>query len=161
MMNIHLKKPIDYLEGLDNENHNAFCENYVMLDLEEGISNDKQRRIRAYRLTYPETTSGILDHVVNTRATALMRRNDIKERIAFLYEEEGTSVENQFRWTRGKAEKVLVDIATSENEKTSDIIKAVDALNKMRGIDVPVIIDEDDSGDEDTIDTFFNKFREA
>ncbi|MEG0151567.1 MAG: hypothetical protein RR744_00110 [Cellulosilyticaceae bacterium] len=159
-MDIHKKRMIDHVLSLDNESHNTFCDKIVELDLEGEIVNDKQRRIQAYRLAYPETTVGVADHVINTRATTLMRRRDIRDRIAFLYEEEGTSVENQYRWTRGKAEKVLVSIATSDNEKTSDIIKAVDTLNKMRGIDAPEVLEEEEEDDGDTIDAFFNKFRD-
>ncbi|MGL5719126.1 MAG: hypothetical protein ACRCX2_39360, partial [Paraclostridium sp.] len=98
-MNIHKKKIIDYTLSLDNEPHNIFCDSYVRLDLEDGIVNEKQRRIMAYRLAYPETTEGVLDHVINSRAMTLLNRRDVKDRISYMYEEEGCSVEAQYRWT--------------------------------------------------------------
>lgn len=134
----------------------AFCNEYIRLDIEELIANKRARRIKAYRFAYPETI-GDADHIVASRATAMLAKKVIKDRIKHLYEAEGTSVETEFAWTKSKSESLLVDIAYSDEQKTADRLKAISELNKMRGIDAPKVIEEDNKGD--TVDSFFDKFK--
>ena len=83
-----------------------------------------------------------------------MRKKSVSGRIRFIYEEEGSSVENEFNWTRGKAEEVLLNMVYDDLNKTGDKLNAIKELNKMRGIDVPVVKVEK-SGDD--VDAFFSK----
>jgi len=97
---------------------------------------------------------GVNDSLINSRATTLLKNRNVSERIKFLYEEEGTSVENEYTWTRSKSEDVLVSIVYNEESKDGDRIKAVNQLNVMRGIDSPV--EKDKEKEEDSVSTFFN-----
>ena len=155
-MDIIKKKIIDHEMPLTNEQQEGFCLEYVRLDIEEQITNKRARRIKAYRFIYPETLKDS-DHVCNTRATRLLAKKPVAERIRALYEEEGSSVENEFSWTRSKSEGLLVDIAYDEEQKTADRIKAIGELNKMKGIEVPKVEVEETAGD--SIDKFFGKFK--
>lgn len=152
-MDIHRKKPIDPEAPLSSDAQEKFCNEYVRLDIEEGIVNKRARRIRAYRLSFPETNKDN-DGVINSKATALLNRSTVRDRIRKLYEEEGTSVENEFNWTKSKSENVLLEIVYNEDLKTADRLKAISELNKMRGIDAPTV--EEDKSDDDEIDSYFN-----
>lgn len=154
-IDIHKKKIVDSEIPLTNDTHETFCIEYVRLDIEEQIFNKRARRIRAYRLAFPETKKDS-DSTINSRATSLLARKTIKDRIKNLYEKEGTSVENEFNWTRSKSEGLLLGIAYDEKLKTADRLKAISELNKMRGIDVP-FIKEENKEEEDTVDSFFSK----
>lgn len=158
-MDIHKKKIIDSEIPLTNETHETFCIEYVRLDIEEHVVNKRARRIRAYRLAFPETKKDA-DSVISSRATTLLARKTVKDRIKALYEEEGTSVENEFNWTRSKSESLLVEIAYDDELKTADRLKAISELNKMRGIDVP-FVEDDGKEEEDTVDSFFSKIAKA
>lgn len=155
-MDIHKVKIVDHELPLTNENQEAFCQEYVRLDIEEHIANKRARRIKAYRFIYPETRSDS-DSVCNTRATRLLAKKAISERIRAIYEEEGSSVENEFNWTRSKSETILVDMAYDDELKPEARLKAISELNKMRGIDAPKIVEEDNKGD--TVDSFFSRFK--
>lgn len=155
-MDIHLKKMIDPAEPLKNESQEKFCQEYVRLDIEDGVVNKKARRVKAYIFSYPETVKES-EGVVSSRATYLLSRPHIKARIGHLYEEEGSSVENQYNWTRSKSEAILIGIAYNDELKTGDRLKAISELNKMRGIDVPKI--DDTSTKENTVDSFFDSLR--
>lgn len=150
------KKIIDHELPLTNENHEAFCVEYVRLDVEDRIVNKRARRVKAYRFIYPETI-GEADSVCSSRATALLAKKTIRDRIANIYEELGTSVEAEYAWNRVKSEELLVEIAVDDSQKAGDRIKAIGELNKMRGIEVPKVIEEEVKGD--SIDTFFSKFK--
>lgn len=152
-MDIHKKKPIDPEAPLSSDAQEVFCREYVRLDIEEGIVNKRARRIRAYRFSFPETIKDT-DGTINSRATALLGKAPVRNRIKKLYEDEGTSVENEFNWTRSKSENVLLEIVYNEDLKTADRLKAISELNKMRGIDTPTV--EEDKSDADEIDSYFN-----
>lgn len=156
-MDIHKKKIFDHEQPLTNDNQERFCQEYVRLDIEERIVNKRARRIKAYRLIFPETIKET-DAVCNGRAVTLLSRKPIRDRIAALYEEEGASVESEFIWTKSKSETLLVGIAYDDDNKTGDRIKAISELNKMRGIDVPVVDEEENKGD--SVDQFFGKFKD-
>lgn len=158
-MDIHRKKIIDSEIPLTNEIHETFCMEYVRLDIEEHVVNKRARRIKAYRTAFPDTIKDS-DSVISSRATTLLSRKTIKDRIKSLYEEEGTSVENEFNWTRSKSESLLVEIAYDDELKTGDRLKAISELNKMRGIDVP-FVEEGNNEEEDTVDSFFTKIAKA
>jgi hypothetical protein len=150
------KKIVDFEEPLSNDKHELFCSEYVRLDIEDMISNKRARRIKAYRIVFPETYANT-DGVCNSRAVNLLSRKPVRERIAALYEENGTSVESEFTWTRDKSEDLLVDIAYDSNAKTADRLKAVSELNKMRGIDAPKEVEVETK--DDSVDAFFAKFK--
>jgi len=152
-MSVIARKIVDFAEPLSNELHEAFCLEYLRLDIEQKVANKKARRIKAYRASFPEAY-GVNDSLINSRATTLLKNRNVSERIKFLYEEEGTSVENEYTWTRSKSEDVLVSIVYNEESKDGDRIKAVNQLNVMRGIDSPV--EKDKGKEEDSVSTFFN-----
>lgn len=157
-MDIHKKKVFDSEIPLNNDTHEAFCREYVRLDIDEFITNKRARRIKAYRAIFPETVKD-LDSVVNSRAVALLARKTVKDRIRVLYEEEGSSIETEYGWTRFKSENILIGIAYDDELKTGDRLKAISELNKMRGIDVPVV-KEAESSDEDTVEKFFASIKD-
>ncbi|MGL5712948.1 MAG: hypothetical protein ACRCX2_08010 [Paraclostridium sp.] len=156
-MDLMKRKIIDPEQPLDSEKQEAFCMEYVRLDIEDHIANKRARKVMAYRNVF-EGTIGDSDSVCATRATSLLSRESIKERIKAIYEEEGTSVENQFTWTKSKSEEMLVDIVYNHELKTADRLKAISELNKMRGIDVPKVEDEETAGD--AVDGFFSKLKD-
>ncbi|MGL5717156.1 MAG: hypothetical protein ACRCX7_11570 [Cetobacterium sp.] len=156
-MNLMTKKIQDPEVPLTNEKHEKFCSEYVRLDIEERIANKKMRRIEAYRLTFPETTLGMNDSVCNSRASVILAKDSVKERIGAIYDEVGNSVETAYGWTTAKSEDLLVSIAYDDSQKAGDRIKAIGELNKMRGIDVPKVEDEEVKGD--SVDGFFEKLK--
>ena len=160
-MNIHNKKVIDHLSPLEIGSQEEFCKEYVRLDIEERIINKRARRIKAYRNTYKDSIME-QDGVINSRAVTLLKKDYIMERIATLYDEEGTSIEQQFNWTTSKAEELLVAIAHDDELKTADRLKAISELNKMRGIDAPVIIPEEKEVDStDSVEMFFSMIKKG
>lgn len=154
-MDLHKKKMIDCEQSLPNIAHENYCQEYVRLDIEDRIVNKKARRLKAYRFSFPETINDNAT-AVNRRACNLMRNKEISERISFLYEEEGSSVENEYFWTKSKAETVLAEIVYDENNKDADRINAVKQLNQMRGLDVPKPKKEGEGAD--SIKDFFEEF---
>ncbi|MGL5711795.1 MAG: hypothetical protein ACRCX2_02145 [Paraclostridium sp.] len=155
-MDVMKKRIVDHEVPLANDSHEGFCSEYVRLDIEDGVVNKRMRRIIAYRHSYPETFSDS-DAIVSSRATALLAKKVVKDRIKALYEDEGTSVENEFTWTKSKSEGLLVEIAYDNSQKAGDRIKAIGELNKMRGIDIPKVVEEVNEGD--SVDQFFAKFK--
>lgn len=155
-MDVMKKKIVDHEVPLANDSHEVFCAEYVRLDIEDSVVNKRMRRIMAYRAGYPDTFAES-DAVCSSRATALLAKKFVKDRIKALYEEEGTSVENEFVWTKSKSETLLVEVAYDNTQKTADRIKAISELNKMRGIEVPKVIEEVNDGD--SVDQFFAKFK--
>lgn len=151
-MDLHKRKIIDYEVSLPNTFHEKFCQEYVRLDIEDRVVNKKARRVKAYRFSFPETI-GDNKTDVDRRALNLLRRKEIVERIRYIYEQEGTSIEAEYYWTKSKAEGVLVEIAYDDESKDADRINAVKQLNQMRGIDIPKVEDRGDS--ESSIDKFF------
>lgn len=157
-MDLHKKKIIDVEEALPNEQHEAFVQEYFRLDVDGEIVNDKARRIKAYKVSFPEAKSDD-DGQVNGRASTLMKRADVKGRLEHLYEEHGSGVENKYRWTKAKSENALVELVFGDGVKIGDRLKAMDMLNKMNGLDVPKLKEEDSSKGKDTVESFFDKFR--
>lgn len=155
-MDLHKKKIVDTEQPLLNEARESFCNHYVRLDLEDKIVNKTARRVMAYRLSFPETIKDS-DSIVNSRATSLLSKNDIIDRISFIYEQEGTSVEAKFAWTKNKSEEALMEIVFCEDTKDGDKIKAIQELNKMRGIEKPLELIEENNNDE--VDSFFDKIK--
>ncbi|MGL6099157.1 MAG: hypothetical protein ACRC0G_06005, partial [Fusobacteriaceae bacterium] len=107
-MDIHKKVIVDHERELPIEAQERFCQEYIRLDIEDFIGNKTVRRISAYRFSYPESTISETDSVCNARAVSLMKKAVIKNRIAFLYEQEGSSVESEYAWTKSKSENILV-----------------------------------------------------
>lgn len=153
-MDLHKKKMYDCESELRNENYEKFCQIYVSLDIDEGLNNKRLRRIKAYKLTFPETEYDD-NSAINKKAMALLRNREVANRLKFLYEEIGSSIENQFVWTKAKAEDVLTGIAFDDELKTADRLNAVKQLNQMRGFDIYKEIEED-KGDSDSISKFFD-----
>lgn len=157
-MDLHKKKIIDVEEALPNEQHEAFVQEYFRLDVDGEIVNDKARRISAYKFSFPEAkTDG--DGQINGRAVTLMKRTDVKGRLEYLYEEHGSGVEHKYRWTKAKSENALVELVFSDGVKIGDRLKAMDMLNKMNGLDIPKVKENEDGKGKDTVNAFFDKFR--
>lgn len=157
-MELHLRTINDPAEEISNETHELFAQKFIELDLDEGINNKRRRRIEAYRICYPDSYNET-DGVLNGRATTLLRNERVSERIAFLYEERGTSLEAKVSWSRMKAEDSLLDIIGNEDSKDSDRIKAIECLNKMRGIDAAVI--EEQTQEKDSVDDYFARLKDG
>lgn len=155
-MDVINKKIIDHEEPLNRDAHEAFCQEYVRLDLEDRIVNKRARRIKAYRFAYPETI-GSTDAAMNTRASALLNKESVSSRISAIYETNGACVENTYIWTKEKSEELLAEMAYDEMMKPADRLKAISELNKMRGVDTPKVEDEENKGD--SVDSFFDKFK--
>jgi len=153
-VDIHNKDVVDYGEKLHNKAHEKFCQEYFRLDVEEKIVNRKTRRVMAYRVSYPEN-SNVPDGTINSRASTLLRNENVAGRLQYLYESYGGSVEQQYNWTRGKSEDMLISLAFDEDVKYSDRINAIKELNKMRGYDNPIY---DNAEEGDIIDEFLKEF---
>lgn len=151
-MSIINKKIIDFAIDLENKLHETYCREYVRLDLEDHVVNKKARRVKAYRFSFPETYDAG-DGVINSRACTLLRGKSVSSRIKYLYEQDGSSIENEFNWTRSKSEDVLLSIIYNDESKQADKLKAIQQLNAMRGIDAPVVKKEE--GEQDTVAQFF------
>lgn len=150
-MSLHNMKVFDEAEPLQNENHEKFCQEYVRLDLNNIIRNKYARKIEAYRIVFPETVT-TTDGIIASRATQLLLREDVSERLRYLYELHGSSIENDVEWTKSKAEEALTAIIYDENSKDADRLKAIAELNRMRGIDKP---EEKDNNETSKISDFF------
>jgi len=155
-MDIHKKKIVDYAKPLPNEQHESFCQSYIELDLEHHIVNKRARRIRAYKNAFPDSTS-YTESVINSRASVLLRNENVSGRIGHLYEENGASVDNLYSWTLSKSTDVLLNIVYDEDTADKDKLVAIKELNKMTGIDVPKAEEEEDKTDR--ISDFLQKFR--
>jgi len=151
-MSVINKKIVDFAIDLDNKLHETYCREYVRLDLEDHVVNKKARRVKAYRFSFPETYNDP-DGTINSRACTLLRGKNVSSRIKYLYEQDGSSVENEFNWTRSKSEDVLLSMIYNEESKDADRLKAVNQLNTMRGIDSVIVKKED--GEIDTVSKFF------
>lgn len=154
-MNIHNKKIVDYAEPLQNEQHELFCQSYVELDLEQHIVNKRARRIRAYRKCFPGSVD-YTESIINSRASVLLRSENVSGRIDYLYEENGTSVDNKYSWTINKSTDALLDIVYDDATADKDKIGAIKELNKIKGLDTPTIEEEEKS---DNISKFLQGFR--
>lgn len=152
-MRIIEKQQIDWEKPLPNEKQEAFCQEYVRLDMEEGVKQDRARRIEAYRFAFPDSNM-TPDGQINSRAQNLLRKDIISSRLNYLYEELGAGIENKVKWTQAKAEDALLEIVYGE-EKTENKLRAIDMINKIREIGVKKEV-EDKTG---TIEAFLNKFR--
>ena len=154
-MNLKDVEIVDPTLPLSNEAHENFVQAYISFDLDGIIKNKRARKMEAYRVAYPETRA-TKDSIVNSRATDLLLKESIAERLEYLYEKFGTSVENKYSWTPNKAEEALLDIIYGEEEKSADKIKAISELNRMRGIDKPQV-EENVVKEESKIGSFFDK----
>lgn len=150
------RMPIDYAEPLPNEKHELFCQEYLRLDVEGIVKQAKARRIEAYKVAYPEAKDELYNKI-NSRASNLLRNENVVARLEYLYEENGSGIENKIRWTRGKAEDELLDIVLGD-DKTEIKLKAIDMLNKMRGISAPEEKKEE-IVEESSVEKFFSKLR--
>lgn len=155
MSRLITKQPIDWEKPLPNENHEKFVQEYLRLDIEDGIRQAKTRRILAYKFAFPDSRDDS-EGKINSRASKLIKNEDISSRLSFLYEENGTGVENQYKWTQNKAEEVLLEIIYGE-EKTENKLKALDMINKLREIGVKK--EEEPEKKVNTVEAFFNKLK--
>lgn len=149
------KQQIDWEEPLPNEKHEVFCQEYIRLDMEDGIKQAKARRIMAYRFAFPDSRDDA-DGKINSRASKLLKNDDIVSRLNFLYEDLGAGIEDKVKWNKVKAENVLIDIIFGE-EKTENKLKALDMLNKLREIGVKK--EEEEEEQISTVEAFFNKLK--
>lgn len=154
-MSIMTAKPIDFEKPLLNENREKFCQEYVRLDVEDGVRQAKARRIQAYRFAFPDGAD-VADSIIASRAGKLLNDEFVSARLAYLYEQLGTGIENEVKWNKIKAEDVLLDIIFGE-EKTENKLKALDMLNKLREIGVKK--EEEEEKQISSIETFFNKLK--
>lgn len=158
-MNLHTKKTIDYEIPLENEAHEAFCQEYVRLDIEDRVISKRYRRVLAYKFAFPE--DNVNDEAINQRAFNLIRRKECEKRIEYIYNLEGTSIENLFTWTRSKSEEALLELAFGEGVKPGDKLRAIAELNKMRGLDAPVVAVEEEKKETDSVADFFSRIRKS
>ncbi len=159
-MDLHKRKTIDYEVPLENEAHESFCQEYVRLDIEDRVISKKYRRILAYKFSFPE--DDVNDEAINQRAFNLIRKKEIEKRIEYIYNLEGTSIENSFAWTRSKSEEALLELAYGSGIKPGDRLRAIAELNKMRGIDTPaVVIEEEEKKETDSVTDFFSRIRKS
>lgn len=149
------KQPIDWEKPLPNEKQENFCQEYVRLDMEDGIKQARARRIMAYKFAFPDARDDV-EGKLNSRASKLLKDDNIVSRLTFLYEELGAGIENEVKWNKTKAEDVLLDIIYGE-EKTENKLKALDMLNKLR--EVGVKKEEDEEKQLSTVEAFFNKLK--
>lgn len=149
------KQPIDWEEPLPNKKQENFCQEYIRLDVEEGIKQLKARRVMAYKFAFPDARDDS-EGKLNSRASKLLRDENVVARLTFLYEELGSGIENDVKWNKTKAEDVLLDIIYGE-EKTENKLKALDMLNKLR--EVGVKKEEEEEKQLSSIETFFNKLK--
>lgn len=152
-MNLHNYKPFDREEPLSTESWEIFCQEYLRLDLNREIPQMRARRIAAYRKAYP-SAKDMYPADVNVKAIALLRKEEVAERLAFLYEQEGSGVENEFKWTKAKAEDELLNMVLSPDTKDGDRLKAISMLNEIRGVTKP---EEKKETIIDTVQSFFEK----
>lgn len=156
MATIMTSQPIDHEQPLPNKSQEMFCQEYLKMDLDGEVRQAKARRIEAYKRAYPgsidETNS-----VLNTRAVALLRLEHVSARLKYLYEQNGAGIEAEVKWTKDKAEDVLIDIIFG-NEKTENKLKALTELNKLRGIEAPKKEVEEEK-QISTVESFFNKLK--
>lgn len=150
------KMPIDWEQPLPNEAHERFCQEYVRLDLDGEVKQAKARKVEAYKFAFPDSKDEVF-HKLSSRATNLLRNENVIERLRYLYEQMGTGIENEVKWTRSKAEDALLEIILGQ-EKTENKMKAIDMLNKLRGIGAPVV-EEDEEKNIDSVQIFFNKLK--
>lgn len=152
-MNLHNYKPFDREEPLDVDAWEKFCQEYLRLDIEREIPQMRERRICAYRYAYPVSRDWYPSDV-NVKAMALLRKEEVSQRLAYLYEQESSGVESEIKWTKSKAEDELINMIVSPDVKNADKLKAISMLNELRNFNK-----EEKSTDEimDTVAVFFNK----
>lgn len=153
-MNLHNYEPFDREQPLVNENWEKFCQEYIRLDLEDGIHQDRARRIQAYRNVY-DSARDMRQSDVNVKAVALLRKNEVSERLAFLYEQECSGVESEVKWSKNKAEECLLNILYSPDTKPSDALKAISMMNELRQLGQ--FAEKKDNSIVDTVQEFFNR----
>ncbi len=152
-MNLHNYKPFDREQPLTNENWEKFCQEYLRLDIEREVPQMRERRICAYRHAYPNAGE-MYPSDVNVKAIALLRKNEVAERLAYLYEQECSGVESEVKWTKNRAEDELLNMIFSPDIKDGDKLKAIGMLNELRSIGA---IQDKKEEVLDTVQIFFNK----
>lgn len=152
-MNIHQYKPFDREEPLQPKAWEDFCQEYLRLDIEREVPQMRERRICAYRHAYPNA-SNMYPSDVNVKATALLRKKEVAERLAYLYEQECSGIESEVKWNKNRAEDELLNIIFSPDTKDGDKLKAIGMLNELREIG---IVKDDKDKIIDTVQVFFNK----
>ncbi len=116
--------------------------------------NERDRRVKAYKESFD--CGDLKDPVINGRAINKMNGKEVRARIKHLYTLEKDTIISDERWTRDKSEQALLDIIGDFETKHGDRLKAIDTLNKMRGIGTPEVeqVETDDS-----VAIFFKKFK--
>lgn len=150
-MNLHKKTVFDPSLELNNASHELFCQRYVGFDVEGEILNSRARKLKSYRIAFDCYND--LDNVITSRVNALMRRDDIKSRIEFLYNEYNTGIESKFKWTEAKATDVLVELVYDKDIKPADRISSIKELNRIKGIEAKEEVVEK----TDSISEYFKK----
>ena len=153
---IHCAQPFDKTIPLENEAREKFCQEYLRLDLDGEIKQAKARRIEAFRVAYPEYRDKIPSDA-NMKAVRLLRDDNVAERLAYLYEQSGTGIENEIKWTKSKSEDMLLEIIYSTTTKDSDKLKAIQMINELREIG-PADKEEEQSA-IDSVKEFFSKLK--
>lgn len=152
-MGLHNYQPFDREQPLNVEAWEQFCQEYVRLDIEKEVPQLRERRICAYRKAYP-SASDMYPADVNVKAIALLRKEEVADRLAYLYEQECSGVEAEFKWTKNKAEDELMNMIFSPDIKDGDKLKAISMLNELRNIGE---VKEDKEKALDTVAIFFDK----
>lgn len=156
MKSVVFREPFDREVPLKDEKMEAFCQEYIRLDLEEGIKQAMARRIMAVKFSFPEYIDRT-DEASNKRGHQLLSREDVSERLEFLYEQMGSGVENKVKWTKMKAEDTLLELIFAPDTKNPDKLKAIAMLNEIRSIGAEDKKDKDSL--VDSVAEFFNKLK--
>lgn len=144
-----VKTEIDPYNPLENEEHEAFCQEYYRLDRVEKITWERKKRDDAYRKAY-----GLeFREDVSSRADRLIRTDRVRTRIRRLVEKGVDAEHEEFKWTKAKAEDFLIDLIADTNTKDTAKIMAIKELNLLRKIG-------EDSSIGDKISDFLSKFNE-
>ena len=152
-MNLHNYKPFDREQPLSVEAWEQFCQEYLRLDLSREVPQMRERTICAYRKAYPSARD-MYPADVNVKAIALLRKEEVAQRLAYLYEQECSGVEEEVKWTKNKAEDALLNIIFSPDVKDGDKLKAISMMNELRSIGE---VKDDSEKTLDTVQIFFNK----
>jgi len=136
-----------------SDNVEEFIKRYFEL-VEGKVVNKRQRKILAYRHAFKETCTGKPDYYVLQLATQLLTKENVKDRMIYLQSINGVEEELDFDWNKSKAEEVLLEIIYDEKAKMADRLKAIDQLNKMKGMDKRVMQEEEAS---DSVADFMNR----